>query len=75
MNDQDNRLYAVNLMNRAGVAFDARDVGTVAAVLGVIEGDVANWLLSTLTGTASRERLVRAVTTGAHRPQMEGQSQ
>lgn len=38
--DQQNRLYAVNLLNRAVNAWDARDVGIVAAVIAELEGDV-----------------------------------
>ena len=73
MTDQENRLYAVNLLNRAGLAFDARDVGVVAGVIAVLEGDVADWLAAQLQlfGSASRERMVRSVQAGAHRPATE----
>ncbi len=42
--DQQNRLYAVNLLNRAVNAWDARDVGIVAAVIAELEHDVADLL-------------------------------
>lgn len=70
MNDQENRLYAVNLMNRAGVAFDVRDIAVVAAIIGMVEDDVADWLSSQLRGTVSREQIVAAVRAGSQRPEM-----
>lgn len=44
MTDQENRLYAVNLLNRAVNAWDARDVGIVAAVIAELERDIAGLL-------------------------------
>jgi hypothetical protein len=44
MTEQENRLYAVNLMNRADVAFDARDVAVVGKIIEVLEADVADLL-------------------------------
>lgn len=43
-NEQIARLYAANLLNRAGVAFDARDVGVVARITAVLEADVRDLL-------------------------------
>lgn len=70
MTEQENRLYAVNLMNRAGVAFDVHDIAVVAAIIGLVEGDVADWLSSQLRGTVSREQIVAAVRAGSNRPEM-----
>lgn len=42
--DQKNRLYAVNLLNRAEVAFDARDIGVLAKVIAVLEADAGELL-------------------------------
>lgn len=70
MNDQENRLYAVNLMNRAELAFDVRDIAVVAAIIGLVECDVADWLSSHLRGTVSREQIVAAVRDGSQRPEM-----
>jgi len=68
MTPADNRRYAVDLMNRAGLAFDTQDIGVVSRVIALLEGDVAEWLAGQLRGTVSRERIVAAVREGAHRP-------
>ena len=70
MTEQENRLYAVNLMNRAGVAFDVRDIAVVVAIIGLVEGAFANWLSSQLRGTMSHEQIVAAVRAGSNRPEM-----
>lgn len=70
MTEQENRLYAVNLMNRADVAFDVRDIAVVGKLIELIEGDVADWLSTRLRGTASREQIVAAVRAGTHRPEL-----
>lgn len=70
MTDQENRLYAVNLMNRADVAFDVRDIAVVGKLVEIVEADVADWLSSQLRGTVSREQIVAAVRAGAHRPDL-----
>lgn len=44
MTEQENRLYAVNLMNRADVAFDVRDIAVVGKIVDLIEADVADLL-------------------------------
>ena len=72
MTEQENRLYAANLLNRvAGDHFDHNDVGVVARLLPQIEGDVADWLSGQLRGTVSRELIVRAVRNGQARPAAE----
>lgn len=70
MTEQENRLYAVNLMNRADVAFDVRDIAVVGKIIAVLEADVADWLSSQLRGTVSREQIVAAVRAGSHRPEL-----
>lgn len=70
MTEQENRLYAVNLMNRADVAFDVRDIAVVGKLIELIEGDVADWLSARLRGTVSREQIVAAVRAGTHRPEL-----
>lgn len=67
MTEQENRLYAVNLMNRADVAFDVRDIAVVGKLIELIEGDAADWLGAQLRGTVSREQIVAAVRAGTHR--------
>lgn len=70
MTEQENRLYALNLLNRADVAFDVRDIAVVGKIIAVLEADVADWLSSQLRGTVSREQIVAAVRAGSHRPEM-----
>lgn len=68
--DQQNRLYAVNLLNRAVNAWDARDVGIVAAVIAELESDVAGWLDGDARGAWWREQIALAVRDGRHRPEL-----
>lgn len=68
MTEPDNRLYAVDLLKRADVAFDVRDVNVVAAIIGVIEGDFAAWVQRNVSGSVTRDQMTLAVATGAHRP-------
>lgn len=44
MTEQEDRLYAVNLLNRAVNAWDARDVAIAAKVIATLEADVADLL-------------------------------
>jgi hypothetical protein len=73
MTDQLNRIYAVNLMNRANVAFDARDVGVVASIIAVLEADVADWLEGQLLGSSPwqmKDQIVGDIHAGLHRPEL-----
>jgi hypothetical protein len=70
MTDQLNRIYAVNLMNRANVAFDARDVGVVASIIAVLEADVADWLSAQPADTITDEAPIRGVREGNYRPEL-----
>jgi hypothetical protein len=67
---QMNRVYAVNLMNRADVAFDARDVTVAGAIVPLLEADMAEWLARELRGTVSREAILAAIRAGRHRPML-----
>lgn len=66
---QRDRIYAANLLTRAGLAFDARDIALVAKVLPILEGDVADWtgrwISGVYVGDRRREAGIRA---GRHRP-------
>ena len=70
MNDQDNRLYAVNLLNRAEVAFDARDVGVLAKLIPLAEGDIADFLDSTRGVIGDLLAAPAGVRKGGHRPDL-----
>lgn len=71
MTEQDNRMYAADLMKRSDVAFDARDIAVLAKVLGTLEGDVSNWLNFSLNVASLRERMVNGVRAGLYRPQLD----
>lgn len=78
MTEQENRLYAANLLNRiAGSSFDHRDVAVLARLIPIIEDDFADWLEARLRGVVSRAQIVTAVRQGQARPaaKTEGQTQ
>lgn len=60
--DTRNRIYALDLLKRADVAFDARDMTVVAAILPVIERDIAAFLEANGGGHD------RFIFSGAYRP-------
>lgn len=70
--DQLARIYAANLLNRAGgdATFDYRDVAVLARLLPLIEADLADWLESQLRGVVSRGQIVAAVRGGQARPDL-----
>lgn len=70
MTEQENRLYAVNLMNRADVAFDVRDIAVVGKLIELIEGDVADWLASHAPDMITDEAPIRGVREGVYRPEL-----
>lgn len=41
---QEDRLFAADLLNRAGLDFDAREVGMVAAAVRRLERELAEWV-------------------------------
>lgn len=69
--EQRDRIYAADLLNRAGIAFDARDLAVVAKLIPLLEDDVARWLARSLRIAVSRELTVAAVREGQHRPSYE----
>ena len=70
MTEQEDKVYAANLMQRANVAFDVHDIAVVGKIIAVLEADVADWLSSNLRGTVSREQIVAAVRHGEARPDL-----
>lgn len=73
MTEQENRLYAVNLMNRADVAFDVRDIAVVGKIIAVLEDDMADWLEAQLLGShpwEMKDQIVTAVHSGSWRPEL-----
>lgn len=71
MTEQENRIYAADLLHRADVAFDARDIAVLGKVLATLEGDVADWLDGQLRRAVSRTLITRDVRDGKYRPQVE----
>ena len=76
MNDQANRLYALNLLNRANADFNQHDVALVAAIIPLLESDVGDMIDGMVgqpdtIGTLGGMKLHLASTklaTGLHRP-------
>ena len=78
MTEQLNRIYAVNLLNRAELAFEARDVALLARVIEVLEGDIAalvNRYADEVdsfhsTGGGFARRVADLIAEGHHRPDL-----
>jgi hypothetical protein len=78
MTEQEDRLYAASLLNRADVAFDARDTAVVGKVISVLEADVADLLkryagqVADIHSAAPTFLLAAAsqIAEGRHRPAM-----
>src|SRR3546814_10929776 len=65
--DRRARIYALNLLNRLGKPFDVREVNTLAAVLPLIEADVADCLAVAMVVAASSPLTVAGVRAGKPR--------
>ncbi len=68
MIDNANRLYALDLLHRAGTAYDARDISVIASILPLVEADVAEWIDPVDSPNFS---LADEIRRGAHRPNSE----
>ncbi|ALH82933.1 hypothetical protein [Sphingopyxis macrogoltabida] len=73
MIDPNNRLYALDLLHRAGTAYDARDISVIASILPVIEADVIAEIERPIGEGISAAQAVCAarIGTGCHRPNSE----
>ena len=72
MTEQQNRIYAADLLKRAEHEFSAYDVALVAKVIETIEADIAAGLDTDLHGTVSRRRIIEGVKAGEYRKINEG---
>ena len=78
MTEQENRLYAVNLLNRAELAFEARDIALLGRVIEVLEADVSALVnryadeVDTFhsTGGGFARRVAPLIAEGRHRPDL-----
>lgn len=73
MIDNCNRLYALDLLHRAGTAYDARDISVIASILPLIEADVIATVEKPIgDGTTAAQAIIAArIGTGCHRPNPE----
>lgn len=73
MIDPCNRLYALDLLHRAGTAYDARDISVIASILPLIEADVIAEIERPIGDGISAAQAVCAarIGTGCHRPNPE----
>lgn len=73
MIDNANRLYALDLLHRAGTAYDARDISVIASILPLIEADVIAEIERPIGDGISAAQAVCAarIGTGCHRPNSE----
>ncbi|ALC13805.1 hypothetical protein [Sphingopyxis sp. 113P3] len=65
-----NRLYALDLLHRAGTSYDARDISVIASILPLVERDVIASIETPIGGGVSAAQAVCAarIGTGCHRP-------
>lgn len=68
MTEQENRQYAVDLLNRSDVLFDVVDIAILSKALATLEGDIADWLDGQLRTAVSRTLITRDVRAGKYRP-------
>lgn len=71
--EQENRIYALNLMNRlfeGSAAYNSRDIAVLARIIPLLEDDMADWLGAQLKGVVSRERIATCVREGDWRPDL-----
>lgn len=64
---KDTRHFAVEVMNRAGLAFDAPDVARAGKVIEQLESDFAVWLEHQLQGVVVVDDVIAAVRSGEWR--------
>lgn len=72
MNAED-RLYALDLLHRAGTAYDARDISVIASILPLVEADVIAEIERPIGDgiTAAQAVCAARIGTGCHRPNPE----
>lgn len=65
-----NRLYAIDLLNRAGVQLAPREIAILAAVIPLIERDVVDTVAAPVDGVFfTAQAIIRArIVEGRHRP-------
>lgn len=73
MTDNANRLYALDLLHRAGTAYDARDISVIASIIPLIEADVVATVEKPIgDGTTAAHAIIAArIGTACHRPNPE----
>ena len=64
---KDTRRFAVEVMNRAGVAFDVPDVARTGKVIEQLEADLASWLEQQLRAVVIVDDVIAAVRSGQWR--------
>ena len=64
---KDTRRFAVEVMNRADLAFDAPDVARVGKVIEQLEADLATWLEQQLPSGGVVDDVIAAVRSGEWR--------
>jgi hypothetical protein len=64
---KDTRRFAVEVMNRAGLAFDVPDVARAGKVIEQLEADLADWLEQQLQGVVVVDDVIAAIRSGEWR--------
>lgn len=64
---KDTRHFAVEVMNRAGLAFDAPDVARAGKVIEQLEADLAAWLEQQLRAVVIVDDVIAAIRSGEWR--------
>lgn len=73
MIDPSNRLYALDLLHRAGTSYDARDISVIASILPLIEADIVETIEKPVGKATSGTQAIVAsrIAAGCHRPNPE----
>ncbi len=74
MTDTAARLYALDLLHRAGTAYDARDISVIASIIPLIEADVVATIEHPIGPGlygAAHAILGSRISAGCHRPTSE----
>ncbi len=64
---KDTRRFAVEVINRAGLAFDVPDVARAGKVIEQLEADLAAWLEQQMHGVIVVDDVIAAVRSGEWR--------
>ena len=69
---KDSRHFAADLMNSAGIEFEAADVALASNLVERLETVLADWLADELRGDVAAGDLIERIRSGSWRPDLTG---